>query len=210
MEKFLNEELENQIKEMLNIMKEKVNIVFFGNDTDGSKMIEKLLEEIIPLNELLTLTKYNIKENIKEAEKYNITSFPAYLVFNDEQEPRGVFYGLPLGHEINTLLTTLVDVSNASPLYENELLNKIETINKPTNIKVFVTTSCPHCPGAAINALRLAQLNKNINTEVYEVQTNMEIGNKYNVSGVPKILINEKDELIGNQPIEAFLETILK
>lgn len=210
MEKFLNEELENQIKEMLSIMKEKVNVVFFGNDTDGSKMTEKLLEEIIPLNELLTLTKFSLQENAVEAKKYNITSAPAYVVFNDETEARGVFYGLPLGHEINTLLTTLVDASKAGLLFDEQTLNKIDAINKPTNIKVFVTTSCPHCPGAAINALRLAQLNKNINTEVFEVQTNMEIGNKYNVSGVPKILINEQDELMGDQPIEAFLQTILK
>ncbi len=210
MERLLNDDLQNQIKEMLSIMKEKVNIVFFGEENENSQITEKLLEEIAPLNELINLTKFSFKDGSEEAKKYNVTTAPAYVVFGDSEDSRGVFYGVPAGHEINTLLTTIVDVSKAMPLYESDVLDQIELINKPTNIKVFVTTSCPHCPGAAINALRLAQLNKNINAEVFEVQTNMEIGNKYKVSGVPKILINETEELMGNQPIEAFLQTIIK
>lgn len=210
MERLLNDDLQSQITEMLSVMKEKVKIIFFGEESENSQITEKLLEEIAPLNELITLTKFNFKDNATEAKKYNVTVAPAYLVISENDEPRGVFYGVPAGHEINTLLTTIVDVSKAHPLYDNDVLDKVELVNKPINIKVFVTTSCPHCPGAAINALRLAQLNKNINAEVFEVQTNMEIGNKYKVSGVPKILINEKSELMGNQPIEAFLETINK
>ncbi|MCK9234519.1 MAG: thioredoxin family protein, partial [Acholeplasmataceae bacterium] len=123
-------------------------------------------------------------------------------------EARGVFYGIPAGHEINTLLTTIVDASNYAQLYEENVIKEIKTISQPTNIKVFVTTACPHCPGAAINALRLAQLNNNIKAEVYEVHTYGDIGQKYHVSGVPKIVIDETKELMGNQPIEAFLEKI--
>lgn len=211
MERLLNDDLQNQIKEMLSVMKEKVNVVFFGvKGNENSEITEKLLSEIEPLNELLSLTKYDYEDNKEMADKYNVTMAPSYVLFTDEEDPRGVFYGVPAGHEINTLLTSIIDVSKAMPLYENDILDGIEGINKEINIKVFVTTSCPHCPGAAINALRLAQLNKNIKAEVYEVQTNMEIGNKYKVSGVPKILINEKAELMGNQPIEAFLQTISK
>ena len=195
---------------MLSVMKEKVMIVFFGEESENSQITKKLLEEVASLNNLITLKKYNLKDNNEEAKKYNVLLAPAYIVINELDSARGVFYGVPVGHEINTLLTTLVDTSKATSLYNNKILEEISLINKPTNIKVFVTTTCPHCPGAAINALRLAQLNKNINTEIFEVQTNMEIGNQYNVSGVPKILINEGKELMGNQPIEAFIDTILK
>ncbi len=210
MERLLNDDLQKQIKEMLSVMKEKVMIVFFGEESENSQITKKLLEEVASLNNLITLKKYNLKDNNEEAKKYNVLLAPAYIVINELDSARGVFYGVPVGHEINTLLTTLVDTSKATSLYNNKILEEISLINKPTNIKVFVTTTCPHCPGAAINALRLAQLNKNINTEIFEVQTNMEIGNQYNVSGVPKILINEGKELMGNQPIEAFIDTILK
>ena len=41
-----------------------------------------------------------------------------------------------------------------------------------------------------------------------EAQTFNEMSNKYKVSGVPKIVINDKYELLGNQPIEEFLSKI--
>jgi protein-disulfide isomerase len=41
-----------------------------------------------------------------------------------------------------------------------------------------------------------------------EAQTFYELSEKYNVSGVPKIVINDTIELVGNQPIETFLSSI--
>lgn len=43
-----------------------------------------------------------------------------------------------------------------------------------------------------------------------EAQTFYHLSEQYNVSGVPKIVINEKHELLGNQPIEAFLSQLEK
>ena len=66
----------------------------------------------------------------------------------------------------------------------------------------------PHCPGAVQTAHRLAMLNDNINSEMIEAQTFNELSQKYKVSGVPKIIINETVEIVGNQPVESFLEKI--
>lgn len=41
-----------------------------------------------------------------------------------------------------------------------------------------------------------------------EAQTFSDMSNKYKVSGVPKIVINDKLELLGNQPVEEFLKKI--
>jgi alkyl hydroperoxide reductase subunit AhpF len=89
-------------------------------------------------------------------------------------------------------------------------LDRIAKINKPVNIKVFVTLSCPHCPGAVQNAHRLAMLNPNIKAEMIEANTFPALSQQYKVSGVPKIVINETFELLGNQPLEAFLNEIEK
>ena len=51
-------------------------------------------------------------------------------------------------------------------------------------------------------------LNDNIESEMIEAQTFQELSVKYKVSGVPKIIINEKHELVGNQPIEEYLKTL--
>ena len=50
MERLLNDDLQSQITEMLSVMKEKVKIIFFGEESEYSQITEKLLEEIVPLN----------------------------------------------------------------------------------------------------------------------------------------------------------------
>ena len=75
---------------------------------------------------------------------------------------------------------------------------------------MFVTLSCPHCPGAVSNAFRLAMTNPNITADAFEAQTFNELSMKYNVSSVPKIIINDQYEFLGNQPIDAFLAEIEK
>ncbi len=92
--------------------------------------------------------------------------------------------------------------------FSPELIERIKKISKPVNIKVFVTLSCPHCPGAVQNAHRLAMLNQNIEGEMIEAQTFYELSTKYKVSGVPKIVINDKIELVGNQPIESYMKQL--
>lgn len=91
---------------------------------------------------------------------------------------------------------------------DKSLIKRIKKINKPVNIKVFITLACPHCPGAVQTAHRLAMLNDNIKSEMIEAQTFSDMSVKYKVSGVPKIIINEDIELVGNHPIEIFLEKI--
>jgi len=41
-----------------------------------------------------------------------------------------------------------------------------------------------------------------------EAETFGELSMKHNVSGVPKIVINDEHDLLGNQPIQEFLNTI--
>jgi predicted DsbA family dithiol-disulfide isomerase len=51
-------------------------------------------------------------------------------------------------------------------------------------------------------------MNPNIEADMIEAQTFGELSQKYNVSGVPKIIINETHELLGNQPFQAFLDAM--
>lgn len=101
-----------------------------------------------------------------------------------------------------------MEMGGAEIPYPASIVERIKKIDKPVNIKVFVTLSCPHCPEAVTNAHRLAMLNKNVTGEMIEAQTFYELSQQYNVSGVPKIVINDKYELIGNQPVEQFLKVI--
>ncbi|MBE0700806.1 MAG: thioredoxin family protein [Acholeplasmataceae bacterium] len=209
MQTLLNSDLQNQIKDFLSPMKNPISIVLFTQETPCETCVEtkQLLKEVSQLNDKITFIEKDLIEDIKDADTYGITLTPSFVMLDEQGQYRGVkFNGIPAGHEINSFLTAILDMSGMHFGFDQETMNRIKRINKPVNIKVFVTLSCPHCPGAVSNAHRLAMLNDHIEGEMIEAQTFHQLSEKYQVSGVPKIVINEKYELVGNQPIEAYLK----
>ena len=207
----LNKELQDQIKEYLAPMKENVTLMLFTQEGTCETCTEtrQLLKEVSELNDKITFVEKVLENDVEDVDKYGITLFPSFIMLDAKGDYRGVkFNGIPAGHEINSFLTAIIDMSNFEFGFDKAIIDRIKKIDKQVNIKVFVTLSCPHCPGAVTNAHRLSMLNKNIEGEMIEAQTFYALSEKYQVSGVPKIVINEKHELIGNQPIEAFLQTL--
>ena len=207
----LNKELQDQIREYLSPMKEKVTMMLFTQEGTCETCSEtrQLLKEVSELNDKIIFLEKVVVQDVLDVEKYGITLFPSFIMLDAKGDYRGVkFNGIPAGHEINSFLTALMDMSNFEFGFDQAILDRIQKIDKNVNIKVFVTLSCPHCPGAVTNAHRLSMLNKNIEGEMIEAQTFHALSEKYQVSGVPKIVINDTHELLGNQPIEAFLQTL--
>lgn len=211
MNQLLNQDLQDQIKNYLNPMIDPISIVLFTKENPCETCLETkmLLSEVSRLNPKITYLEKDIHKDHELAKKYGITLTPSFVVLDKNGDYRGVkFNGIPAGHEINSFLSSLLDVSGMDFGFPENIKNRIKKLDKKVNIKVFVTLSCPHCPGAVQNAHRLALLNEHIEGEMIEAQTFAELSEKYQVSGVPKIVINDKYELLGNQPIEAFLKEL--
>lgn len=207
----LNQETSDQIKEFLNDMESEVTMVLFIKEgpCETCKETKQLLEEVAALNDKLYVEIKDVKKDAEEAKTYGITMTPSFVFLNADKIYQGVkFNGIPAGHEINSFLSAILDVSGSKFDISPAVLKRIENIDKDINIKVFVTLSCPHCPGAVQSAHRLAMLNQHVTGEMIEAQTFHELSQKFNVSGVPKIIINDSLELVGNQPLEAFLDQI--
>ncbi|HHX78182.1 MAG TPA: glutaredoxin [Acholeplasmataceae bacterium] len=210
MKKLFNEEVEKQLKEVLANMINPITILMF---TDGDcltcKETKQLLSEVADLNSKISLEIKEIKDASLEVKQFEIELVPSFVILDMKKKYQGVkFNGIPAGHEINSLVSAILEMSGLQIGVDKSLIKRIKKINKPVNIKVFITLACPHCPGAVQTAHRLAMLNDNIKSEMIEAQTFSDMSVKYKVSGVPKIIINEDIELVGNHPIEIFLEKI--
>lgn len=213
MEKFFNDDIRKQITDILGQMVNPVTIKLFV-DEKGCNTCEEtiqLLREFKETSSKIHLEVLDKNTHQKETTLYGITLIPSFVLLNDKLEYKGVkFNGIPAGHEINSFISALIEMSGFPLKVPQVALDRIAKIQKPVSIKVFVTLSCPHCPGAVQTAHRLAMLNGNIKAEAIEANTFPGISQQYQVSGVPKIVINEKHELLGNQPMEAFLNEIEK
>jgi glutaredoxin-like protein len=211
MQKFLNEDIQKQLKEILSQAKQNIKLILFLKEGACPTCAEtkQLLEEVSALSTKIELEIKDITKDHELAKSYNVTLTPSFVILDEQNNYKGVkFNGIPAGHEINSFITALLEMSGLEIQFQDQVLTRIKAIKKPVNIKVFITLGCPHCPGAVQNAHRLAMLSEYVEGEMIEAQTFAQLSNQYNVSGVPKIVINEQHELVGNQPIEAFLNII--
>lgn len=210
MNKLFNAEVSAQIKSILDGMINPITIkLFVDGDCDTCQETKQLLTETAELSDKITLITQEVSDASDDLVTYNIEMTPSFVFLDADLNYRGVkFNGIPAGHEINSFLSAIMEMSGVTYELSNDVLKRIEKINKPVDIKVFVTLSCPHCPGAVQTAHRIAMLNPNVKGQMIEAQTFYDLSSKFNVSGVPKIIINDSLELLGNQPIEEFLKKI--
>lgn len=204
-------EAKTQISEFLNKMINPVNIKLFTDNSEASNVTLQLLFELKEINNKINVEAFNLNDNKEEALSYGITGAPSFTILNSFNDQTGVLYnGIPLGHEINSLLVGILNVSGFPLGLDLATINSIKNIDKEVIIKVFVTRTCPYCSSAVITAHKIALLNPKIKAVMIEAGTFSEEATKYDVTSVPKIIINETTSFLGDQPISEFLEAINK
>lgn len=208
---YLNETIAAQLRQILTQMRTPVQVVLVTDEAGCDTCVEtaSFLQEITGLSDMLTLVE--VTKQSDTAKRLRTELFPAVILLDRDGVDRGIrFYGIPAGHEINSFLSAILELSGAGQPLPPAFAEKVAKIRKPVDIKVFVTLGCPHCPGAVSKAHKLAFENPHIRAEMIEASTFQEMSRRYNVSGVPKIVFNDGPELLGDQPLEAFLETLEK
>ncbi|MEM2268296.1 MAG: thioredoxin family protein, partial [Thermoplasmata archaeon] len=86
----------------------------------------------------------------------------------------------------------------------------LDQIDSPIRIQVFVTPTCPYCPKAVRVAHKFAQYNENVIGEMIESIEFPDWADKFGVSSVPHIVINEDVQFVGAYPEENFIEFVME
>ena len=209
----LNEQLQEQLREIFADMKDDITLAVFSKEGDCETCKDTLnfMQEIESLSDKIHLEELDLVKDADRAAAYNVVMAPSIVMLDGQKNYRGVkFNGIPAGHEINSFIPAILEVSGAGEDLPESYKAKLNALEKPVNIKVFVTLSCPHCAGAVQKAHKLALESDLIDGEMIEAQTFYDLSEKFNVSSVPKIVINDQYEFVGNQPLEVFLKEIEK
>jgi glutaredoxin-like protein len=199
---------------LLNDFKDKlvdpVRLLMFTQEVECQycSQTKKLAQEIGSLNEKVTTEVYDFVADAAKAKEYGIERIPAIAVIG--RKDYGVrIYGIPYGYELQTLMEAIFNVSKGTTDLSDKTKTVIKEITSPVQIKVFVTLTCPHCPVAAAVAHKLAIECELIKADVIDGSEFPDLVMKYNVIGVPKIVINEKTEFVGAFSEELFAEHVL-
>ena len=185
--------LEN-LKKELNNLKEKINIRYNTLEEDDFK---KFLEEISKENKFITLQK---DEYLEEK--------PVFYIEKDNISIK--FLGKISGGEVKSFLDSLKIVANNEHNISNRVVEFAKEIDKPVDVKVFTTNSCGWCHPAILKAVSFAVVNQNIKVSIIDCYSFPDLAMKYNVSTVPKTVINDKVEFVGVKDDNEFFGYIVK
>ena len=171
------------------------------------KDTRELIEAIGSLSDKIKIQVLDFLKDKETAAAYQVDKVPA-LIIEGPKKSKVRFYGVPAGYEFNTLIKDIVQASRVETGLSAETKRRLADIKKPVHVKVFVTPTCPYCPGMVSLAHQFALENENVTADMIEISEFPQLGIKYNVSGVPKTVINENIEVLGLQPEEEFVRQI--
>jgi len=197
---FLQEEFNKLANEV------KINLFMSENDCIYCKDTKSILEEIAEISDKIKLSVFDMDKNKDIANKFKVERTPATILEGEKNNL--VFYGIPAGYEFSSLIEDIIDLGNNDFDISEELKKFAETLDKDMNIKIFVTTSCPHCPKAVRTAHKLAMIAPNVRAEMIEAQEFPDLSSRYNVSAVPRVVINENTYFEGALPDQQYIEKI--
>jgi glutaredoxin-like protein len=200
----------NKLKtDLAKLLVNPVTITVFTQEIecDYCKETRGLVEELASLNDKIKVQVLDLVKDKERAAEFEVDKVPA-IVIQGSKKAKIRFYGIPTGYEFNTLIKDIVQLSRGETELSPQTKSRLANIKKPVHVKVFVTPTCPYCPGMVSLAHQFAMENENITAEMIEASEFPQLSIKYNVSGVPKTVINENIEVLGLQPEEEFVRQV--
>ena len=187
-----------------------VRLVVFTQETPClfCKETELVVDELAELSSKIKVEKYDFVKDVVKAKEFRIDKIPAIAVIGNKDY--GVrFYGIPSGYEFNSLVGAILDVSRGESGLSQKTKDVLKLMDNSVHIQVFVTPTCPLCPAAVRLAHRLAIESDMIWADMVESTEFIPLAQKYSVTGVPKIVINEKFEFNGALPEDLFVMHVM-
>ena len=160
-------------------------------------------------NGLLKIEEYRLETNSDLATKYEIQQVPTILITDPKDQVIIRYLAVPMAAKIQPFVQALMVLTGTPNYYKNIIRENLHKIN-PTDIKVLITDYCAYCSTivSICSQFALASEGK-LRTSIIDIMTFPEISEKFNVTTVPTIIINDDKKLIGDVTAEELLNELI-
>ncbi len=193
-----------------------VRLLFFTQTLgcETCHITRQVLDELPPLSDKITIEEVNFVLEGDTAKQYGVDRVPAiavgYVDGDEVKDSRIRFLGTPAGYEFIALIRAVLLAGGGRPSdLSEEGLSRVAAVATPTTMQVFTTPTCPHCPRAVMLAHDMAFANPFITSFAVEATEFPDLARRHRVSGVPKTVVNDDQEVLGALPEAAFIEQAL-
>jgi glutaredoxin-like protein len=209
----LSEQDRQTVRGHLAVIEDHVRLLLFTQTfgaPDTVMIAKQVLDEIVSLNDHLSLEEVNFVLEQDRARQYGVEQIPTIVLLKGDQDTRIRFLGAPAGYEFMSLIEAVILAgTNDSGLTPESRALIAEHVKAPLQIQVFVTPTCPHCPRAVTLAHRLAVESPLITASCVEATEFMDLSRTFRVTGVPKTIVNGSIEILGALPEDQFVRTVV-
>jgi len=141
----LDANLKQQLQAYLGRLTQPIEIVASLNDSDSSREMLALLQDIASLSSLITLEQRDHDVSVRT---------PSFSV-NRVGADMGIrFAGIPMGHEFTSLVLALLQAGGHPPKADAAVIEQIKALDADLDFEVFISLSCQNCPDV-VQALNL-------------------------------------------------------
>ena len=205
----LPDDVKKQVQEAFADLKTPVRLVIFTQTLECMYCREnkELLQEIADLSDQVTTEVYNFVTDPEKVEEFGIDKIPATAIVGEKDY--GIrFYGIPAGYEFTSLVHVIRLVGGVGSQLDDQTKQQLAELVDPVHMQVFVTPTCPYCPQAVVLGYEMAYVSDQVRADGVESSEFPQLAVKYQVSGVPRTVINEDTYLEGAAPPDMLLEKI--
>jgi len=213
----LSEADREQIGRLLADLPRPVRLVLFTQTFGCDTCVDarRVLAQVAELSPKLSIEEVNLVLDKERAAHYGVdrapTTVPVAVEEDGTERDYGVrFIGITAGYELSSLLDAITLVSTGQSGLAQASRTLLAQVSAPVRMHVFVTPTCPHCPRAVGIAHRMAVESPWVTAVAVEVTEFPDLIQQYRVNGVPKTVVNNRNEVLGAQPEETFVVEALR
>lgn len=206
---FLPEDQRTALAGYLKDFKDTVPVHLFvrpGHNDAYADFAHNLMKDLVRLSDKITLSLHS--DDDKANTSFAVTRFPTLLVAPEKYSIR--FTGAPAGEEGQAFLHALMMVSTGRSFLSERSRELLQELQEPRSVKVFVSPTCPYCPGQCVNAIKAAVEKPDlVSVECVETGENPDYATQYSVGSIPHTVYDEKLSTVGLESELAFVLQLL-
>ncbi len=178
--------------------------------------VRKFLRDLERLEDKISVAWHDLDAG--SAKELGTETSPVVLIQPGTYHIR--FLGAPAGEEGRSFLQAVLLASTGKPHLAETTRHLLDSPTEKRHVRVFVSVSCPYCPGQALNAVKAAVARPDlVSVDIVETSENPDLSGRFQVGAVPHTVINDTSltkglvpeelfaaELVTLEPAETFLE----
>ncbi len=100
------------------------------------------------------------------------------------------YCGVPVGSELDPFLEAIGYEDDGFAFLPIAIREKVQTIETPVSLKLYVTQMCPNCPSSVRSLVPLTVVSKAVSLEIIDAMLFPELARADDVQGVPTVVLD--------------------